>query len=220
MKKILIILGVFLLSSTIIVSQNSPVFFNDSISKRNVGGLNFLYENTLHIGVSYNRIFALKERNIDFGVELGSPLFLISERNKRIAINTAIYLLKSDFNIRTQFGISTNFYEDALSRGQFMDMSIGLFPGYYRPKYFIASEISYRNNLFTTFNFRDISTVQGDLILANTTGNFNFGLNGGVFIKRRLELKSRLFYNMPRNFKNYPPFTQNIGFSLGLSYWF
>lgn len=220
MKKILIILGVFFLLSPNIVAQNSPIFFNDSISKRNVVGLNFLFENTLYTGISYDRIITVKEKNVNIGIEFGSPLYLISERNKRIAINTAVYLLKSDFNIRTQFGVCTNFYEDALSKGQFMDVSIGLFPGYYRPKYFIASEISYRNNLFTTFNFKDISPVQEDLILANTTGSFNFGLNGGVFIKRRLELKSRLFYNMPRNFKNHPPFTQNVGFSLGVNYWF
>lgn len=220
MKKILIILGALVLLTNNVNAQNLPVFFNDSVTKRNLTGLNFNYENTLYFGINYDRIITVKGKNISVGVEFGSPLYLITERNKRIAVNTGIYLLKSDFNIRTQLSISTNFYEDALSKGQFMDINIGLFPGYYRPKFFIASEISYRNNLFTTFNFKDISPVQGDLILANTTGSFNFGLNGGVFIKRRLELKSRLFYNMPRNFKNYPPFTQNVGFNLGLNYWF
>ena len=220
MEKILIRIGIFLLFSPNIVAQNSPVFFNDIISKRNVVGLNFLFENSLYTGISYDRIITVKEKNVNIGIEFGSPLYLISERNKRIAVNTGVYLLKSDYNIRTQVSISTNFYDDALSKGQFMDASVGIFPGYYRPKYFIASEISYRNNLFTTFNFKDISPVQGDLILANTTGSFNFGLNGGVFIKRRLELKSKLFYNMPRDFKNYPPFTQNIGFNLGVNYWF
>jgi hypothetical protein len=200
--------------------SNTPIFFKDNIPKKNVVGIGFAYENTLYAGLSYDRVVKIHNKHLSLGLAFESPLLLLAEKNKRIALNGSVYLLHTNFNIRTQATLSTNFYEDVLSKGQFMDASIGLFPGYYKAKYFVSAEISYKNNIFTTFHFTENSSVKGgNLIVYNTMGNGNLGLNAGVLVKNRLEIKARLCYNMPRNFKNYAPYTQNIAVNLGLSYW-
>jgi hypothetical protein len=222
MVKQIALLAIVLLAINAASAQTtSPVFFNhDNNARKNTVGLGFTYENTLYAAVGYNRVVKIKHRNLDLGLEYGSPILLVTDRSQRIAVNGSIYLLNSDFNILSQLGISTNFYEDVLSKGVFMNGYIGLYPGYFKETYFVSAELSYKNNIFTTFNFTDISPVQGNDVVYNTTGNFYFGAYGGVFIKERLEMKARVFYNMPRDFQNYPPYTQNFGFNICLNYWF
>lgn len=220
MKIFLLLICISVLGIGKIDAQNLPVLFNHNATEYHVTGLNISFENTLYIAFNYDRIISFKGRNASIGVALESPIYLLADRNKRITLNSSVYLLPNKFTFRTQFSLSTNFYEDALSKGHFMDFSLGVFPGYYLPKYFIASEISFTNNIFTTFNFKEISPIQGNLVLTNTTGSFNFGLQGGILLKERFEVVTRLYYAMPRSFKNHPPFTQNIGFSLGTNYRF
>jgi len=220
MSRYFVIIGLQVLILSTVIAQNTPVFFKDSLVNSNNFGLGICYENTLYSTVSYNRICNIKNKNIAIGIEIGSPLLLLVERNKKIAINSGIYLLKNRFNIRSQVEINTNFYEDANSKGEFMNVSIGLFPGLYKPRYFIATEFTYRNNLYTSFNFKETYSIQGHEVLTNTTGNFLLGLNSGFFIKSCFEVQFKIYYNIHRDFKNYPPYTQNVGLGVVSSFWF
>jgi hypothetical protein len=215
--KLLLLLSLF---SCSLFAQNTPVFLIDTTSKNNVLGLNITYENTIYGTINYDQIIDTRHNRISVGIEFGSPLLLIPGRNKILGLNTSLFLFKGPYNVQGQCNLRTSFYEDVLSKGLFMDLGIGLFPGYYKSKYFSACELSYKNNILTTFNFSKINPIQDDLTLFNTTGAFRFGLSGGVLIKKRFETKARLFYSVPRDFSFYPPYTQGIGFALGTNFWF
>ena len=220
MKKHIIFICTFLIYISTMAQDHTPVFFRDDDSKKNTIGLGMKYAYTLYGELSYNRIVRIKSRNVGIGIGLSTPALLLLERNKKIAFSASTYLLKSKFNIRSQMSISTNFYDDVSSSGQFMDASVGVSPGFYESNFFVSTELSYTNNIFTTFNFSDINPFpERDILLFNTVGNFKFGIQGGVLLKDRYEIKSSLIYNISRNFRNYSPYTQNIGLKLSINYW-
>lgn len=52
-------------------------------------------------------------------------------------------------------------YQLQEAKAKFMDLSISLYTRYNKKKYFVSTELSFRNNIFTTFNFTERSSVQG-----------------------------------------------------------
>jgi hypothetical protein len=199
--------------------QTSVWFFQNVNSSKNIIGLGLYYQNTISLGLNYTRIQSVKNKKIALQLEASSPLFLLKDRNKDFYLTSSMYIFNSQFNVKTQIGTNFKMYSDVFSKGEAGFIHLGLFPGYYNDKFFVATEFSYKNNLFTSFRFKETYTLVPSTVLYNTNGFFNFGTNFGCLIKDKFELSARLIYYIARDFKNYSPYTQNIGISIGMKYY-
>lgn len=210
-------LGIFSTSAQI----NSPIFRPDANQIKHSIGIGIGYLNTINTTLSYHRIVSIKSKPICFNLELTSPLMILNSRNKSINIGANLFLLKSTFNVKAMMRVKEAFYEDVMAKGNYLDLSVGLFPGYYQKNFFVSTEFMYENNVFTTYNFKEINPVPNHNVISyNSFGNLTTGINGGVAIKNSIEIKARLYYSISRDFKNYAPYTRNIGAQIAFNYRF
>ena len=184
-------------------------------------GMGVVFQGTLHTGLSYARVFNPSFGSFVLQAQLSSPAMLLAQRNKTLKFDGATYLFPfSSFNVRAQAGMGYSMYEDAMAKGEVLASDFGLFPGIYRSNRFLALELSYHNTIFTTFRFQQLNPISGKTTLYNTNGYMHMGVNGGININEAIKIQTSLFYYISRDFINLAPYTQNIGFSVGLNYWF
>lgn len=213
------IVALFLFISQMAIAQQSPVyFFNRNDLPKNALGIGVSYQSTISTGISYTRICAAKNRNIALQAEIGSPVILLKDRSKDFHLNGSTYLFHSRLNVKALAGLSFKTYNDVLSEGEALFYNLGVYPGIYNEHFFIAAECAYRNNIFTTFRFKEIYPEVDNTTLYNVSGTLTCGVNTGFMVKEKVEMNARLFYFIYRNLQNYSPFTQNIGASLGVNY--
>lgn len=200
---------------------NTPIFRPDSNQFKQSIALGIGYLNTINTTLSYHRIVSIKRKPICFDLELMSPLMILNSRNKSVNIGANLFLLKSKFNVKALMRVKEGFYEDVMAKGNYLDLSVGIFPGYYHKNFFVSSEFMYENNVFTTYNFKEIKPVPNRKAVSfNSSGYFTTGISGGVVVKNTVEIKARLYYSISRDFKNYAPYTRNIGAQIALNYRF
>ena len=222
MNKVLLILftlsvGTFSTSAQL----NTPIFRPDSNQLKHSIGVSISYLNTLNTTLSYHRITSIKNKPICLDLEVSSPLMILSSRNKIVNIGANLFLLNSAFNVKALMRVKEGFYEDVMAKGNYLDLSVGIFPGFYRKNFFVSTEFMYENNVFTTYNFKELNPVTNRKVVSyNSSGDFSVGISGGIAIKNRIELKTRVNYSISRDFKNYSPYTRNIGVQIALNYRF
>jgi hypothetical protein len=224
MKKYCTIFSLLVLFSIQIEAQNFSVWNLKSTEiKKNITGFDFTYNSTLFMGVGYARVFNANKttsRRIALQAEISSPLYLIGTRNVDLSLSGSTFLINKPFDIKATIGTHYRFYEDVLSKGGASFFSIGINPGYFASRFHVASEISWKSNISTSLDFnKELYPNINDTIIYNSTRYLNLGICAGVYLKNRIELNLRGIYQISAvTFKNYPPYTQNLGVSINVNY--
>jgi hypothetical protein len=207
-------------------AQNFTVWnFKNPVTSKNKIGLGAMYNSTIYAGVGYARIVKLgknSERAAAIQFEIASPVYLLDSRNKDFYFSGSTYLLNTPFDIKASLGTQLKMYEDVIATGNASFASFSLNPGYYRANFYIATEISWKSNISTSFNFNEVMYPGiPNTTLYHTTQNLNLGLNAGMCLHDKMEINLSGIYQISAvTFANYHPYTQNIGVSLSVNYSF
>jgi hypothetical protein len=226
MRKYKIIITLLSLLGLQTEAQNFTVWnLKNPVTSKNKIGLGAMYNSTIYAGVGYARIVKPgknSKRTAAIQFEIASPVYLLDSRNKDFYFSGSTYLLNKSFDIKASLGAQFKIYEDVMATGTASFLSISLNPGYYSENFYIAAGLSWKSNIATSFNFNE--EMYPDIpntTVYQTTQNLSLGLNAGIFLHDKMEINLSGIYQISAvTFANYPPYTQNLGVSLGVNYSF
>lgn len=207
-------------------AQNFTVWnFKNPLTRKNKVGFGAMYNSTIYAGIGYARIIKLSKnskRTAAVQFEISSPVYLLNSRNKDFYFSGSTYLLNKPLDIKASLGTHFKMYEDVMATGSASFASISLNPGYYRKNFYVATEISWKSNISTTFKFNEeIYSDIPNTIVYGTIQNLSLGFNAGICLHDKMEINFSGIYQISSvTFANYLPYTQNIGVSLGVNYSF